>query len=296
LNSDLYAAAGTFEGMGSSTTGAMGTMLGFSSITGLDPQIAAQLAQNPMMQGMALSNGVLPSGLGDEGSGAFTNQSTQLASMLYGMTAGVGGAKTTSLDGLTLTGGNANAARISQVASLLGIPYSSAKELIDPTARTKAKSQLEQVVGNASGEMSTGSLFGELTTDEAANRNHKKLTDTQYAALAKQWNSQGFQKNLDTAGITKKQMAALDGTKDMKDRLNLLNKDIGNNNKSNDVNSNANGQTLGLTPQAAKLVRLMGGSGTSNNKKASNAGLSSISSIINSTTGDLSNTEGYGVK
>ncbi len=277
---DSLATAGTsFANMGSNLGNAYGTSQQFTEATGLDPQIAAQLAQNPILQGLALGQGVLPSGLGRMG-GAFTSTALQAVQMLNSGLKGIDYNQYKTVNGQKFMTRNGRTQESDQIASLLGIPESSVQRMLNEGNRYKNVASAESLVGNSNNPL------GIYANYEADTANGHKITGSEREQLQSQWGA--ITPTLRQAGISKKEISALDSDKNWRDRLKRVNNDLskqGGGGTSNQINGGSTSVTIDLSPQAAKLFNIQG---PSNAKKTSNAGGTSINVVTNSIEGDLS--------
>lgn len=286
FTTSVASAAQSFANMGSGFAQSIGTAQGFSDATGLDPQVAAQLAQSPIVQGLALGQGVLPSGLGSMGGGAFTNTSLEAVKMLAGGLKSLNYDTYSRKDGTALMTRNGQQMQDAQVASMLGIPESVVQRMLGSGTRYQHVADAENLLGSAtSGTGMWGAYQG---------AGGKNASGQSRETLNRDWSAQ-IVPSLREAGVSSKHIQELSEDKNWKDRLEKTNQYLTKIGGGGDMNKiNGTNVTVGLTAQAAKILKIT--TGPSDSKLVNNAGGQTISQTINTQAqGDISNPSRYGV-
>lgn len=275
----LVSASQSFANMGANLPAAIGTSMSFSQATGLDPQVAAQLAQNPLIQGMALGQGILPSALGNMG-GAFTSVTEQTVKMLAGALSGLNNNRYETLNGQKFLVSNGQVNMDSQIASMLGIPETMVQRLRGTSNRAGRIANAEKWLGSPTGD---SGLYYQYN---ALKNNNGEVTGGARETLQRHWDA--MIPVLEHAGISQKHIRELTNDKNWRDRLKETNRLLGIRGGHNDYNHVVKQSvTVGLTPQAARILQVM--NSTSDNKIINNAGGQTIRETKNQPTGDLSN-------
>lgn len=266
--STLMAFAEQTKGMGSAQ-GALESAQGFRNITGMDPQIQAQLLQNPLTQGLALSHGILPSALNDMGAAGQTALSTQALQMWMKAMGGFHAVNTT-INGVPVHI-SAQQQKLDQVAQMMGISVQQANELLSRQKGNTAREQLYAGLGSSS------QGFIGMTRGGAGHETKAEIDQAQQywmKNVASHW--QG-------TGIGQKEMERLSHM-GFKQRISALKNDLNNVNAQdswNAVQSGPSSQTVhvAFTGAAARYFQQVG---PTTAKQAANSGALNINSVTNS--------------
>ncbi|CAM6003645.1 unnamed protein product [Sphagnum balticum] len=280
FTTSLASAAQSFANMGSGFANSIGTSTGFSQATGLDNQVASQLAQSPIVQGLALGQGVLPSGLGSMGGGAFTNTSLSAVKLLSQGLKGLDYNTYSTKDGTSIMTRNGQAMEDAQIASMLGIPESVVQRMLGSGTRYQHVADAENVIGDSTNGLG---IFGAY---QAALNSKGQVTGANRQTLNRDWSVQAVPA-LQKAGLSKSTIDKLSADKNWKQRLQDTNKDLSKIGGGGDFNKiNGTSVTIGLTPAAAKVLQI---NQPSTNKILSNSGGQAINIATNSPSGDVTN-------
>jgi hypothetical protein len=279
FSGSVSTAATAFESMGGSQQQGITQATSFTNATGLDPQIATQLAQNPMMQGMALGQyGVLPSGIAGMNSGAFLNSSSSTLKMLQNGLSGLSKPSFANVDGQRVQVGGGESAVYSQIASMTGLPESIVQRMLGDQKGIQANAKMNELLGDPTKQ---GTLAGVVAEGKgnmsASQRSH---AESLWGTISKDWKG---------TGIGQKEMDRISKDPSYADRIKRVQSDMATANKNNPLNqiqNDPNAVTIGLTPQAAKIFQVQQGPTAA--KKISNAGGTSYNGILNSVSGDTS--------
>jgi hypothetical protein len=281
FGSSVADSAQALANMGSGLAQSIGTVTGFTEATGLDPHVAAQLAQSPIVQGLALGQGVLPSGLGSMGGGQFTSTTLQAVRMLNQGLKSINYDTYSRKDGTSLRTRNGSEMEAAQIASMLGISKSVVQRMLGEDTRYSHVAAAEEVLGSSTNGIGMWDAF-----QVARKAGHGQVTGANRETLNRDWNAQVIPA-LREAGISAKHIRELSNDKNWKDRLNQTDRylsGIGGGGKDNKIN--ATNVTVGLTPQAARILQIV--QGPSQSKRESNAGRTPINIKKNQVGGDQS--------
>lgn len=282
----LSETAQTFQSLGSSFQGGTDVGKGFSNVTGMDPRVAGQLAQNPLFQGMAMSQqGILPSGLGDMSSGAFSNTALSTVQMLARGLGGINQTHYQTINGVKLPTAQGQTQMYDQIAQMTGMTSNDVKYMLQDQNHIQARGTAMQAIGDPN--TNTG-IFA--LVNQGQKLHHGKLTDQEYHTANQDW-QKAVEPYLKQSGVSKKEIDRLNHMSGMRDRLKAARRDITNQTNNDPLNQiinkpNANTVQVQFTGLASKFFQQ---TGITANKATSNAGGPSISSIANQVVGDLSN-------
>lgn len=171
--------------MGASSAAATGAAMGYSSATGLDPSMLRASAANPMFQGLMLSQGVLPSGIGNVSGGTLAQTQYQMLRMLQGATGGLNRNVYRNVNGQRVLVESGRTAQLSQIAQMSGLPESVVQRILGQGAGGQARDALQQNLGSAT--QGTG-YYQLLNQFERQDHGHT-LTQAQDAQLNRYWNA-----------------------------------------------------------------------------------------------------------
>lgn len=278
--SSLAQTGQAFESMGSSLQGGVAVGAGFTNATALDPQLAARFAQNPLFQGMMMSKyGILPSGLGDMNSGAFTGQSVATLQMLQHALAGLNRNKYEMVNGHQVLIQSGQQAVYDQIAQMTGMPSNIVKRMLGDQSGIAARSRAQTMLG-----------------DPTSGTGFWQYLDQNSTHTAKQWQVAN-QTWMDTVantyqgtGVSKGQMQKIDQIHNLHQRATAYAEALANASKNdawNQIQNNPNAQTVQVefTGLAAKYFQQVPNSAA---KVAANAGGTAYNTIYNSIPGDIS--------
>ncbi len=275
--------AQAFAAMGASFAAAIGTSTAFTQSTGLSPTVGSTLAQNPIVQGLALGQGVLPSGIGNMG-GAFGGVTEQAVKLLQQGLQGINYNTYKTKDGASIMTRNGTMMMASQVASMLGISQSEALRMMGSSTRYSNVANATAVLGNSTTQ--SGLYYNYEAMLNARSHGDKAAAARDQQALQHAW--QVFANPaLREAGVSAAHIKALSHNMNFGQRFHQANaylSAIGGGGQFNKINQ-TNVQ-IGLTPQAAKLLQIS--VGPSGSKLTSNSGGVNISTAVNSPTHDIS--------
>lgn len=251
--------AQTMTSMGANSGAATQFSTGFTNITGLDPKVAATLAQSPMIQGAMLGQGILPSGIGNMSASTFVGGSTDLIKMMAKGLSGLGHTTYQTIGGHRYVLQNGSAMVDSQIAQMLGIPETVVARLLGDAGPISARAKAAQQLGNDEPGSMSG-LFGAFDKDYRNDTQIEKMMGRPITGLSSQdrdqlihdWNA--MTPTLRKAGFTNAQIQSLDKDKNLRSRLRdaqtiLLQ-------KSKDDKFNQIRGEIGLTPNASQYFNL----------------------------------------
>ena len=239
----VASAASTLESMGATQANAINTATDFTNATGISPQVGSQLAQNPLIQGLALGQGVLPSGIGNMGAG-LASLGVNAVKMMAGMVGNQFHNQWTTVNGVRQMTQNGMAMEDSFIGSQLGISPTQVRRMLGESTRYSHTAQALSLVGQG-GTFPAG-IEGAL---EAGNKQ----------MATKAWNAdQGVFRQ---AGIKQSTLNQL-GHEGWNARMKNLTGDlarIGGGGEFNKINAAQNQYTIGLTAEARRFFHLHAG-------------------------------------
>lgn len=205
--SEVKSASTSIQGLGSSSQGATNLALGFQGTTGIQgaPEMAAQLANNSMVQGMAVGQyGVLPSAIGDMNPGAFGQSAASTVEMLNRALTGIDHNVYRRQWGMNVLESSGAQARTDQIAKMLGLPSNQVKALLGETGsgRFQARNNIQNFIGSEGAQGTGGTGLWAL-----AQQNYGHLNAHQMHQFNQEWNVMG--QHLAGTGITHKQFEAI---------------------------------------------------------------------------------------
>lgn len=268
FTSDVASASATFTSQGAAQSSAINTATAFTDATGMSPIIGAQMSQNPLIQGLALGQGILPSGIGNMGSG-LASLGVNAVKMMAGMVGNQFHDQWKTVNGQRFLVQNGQAMRNSFIAQQLGISASQVNRMLGESTRYLHTANALSLLGQG-GAYGTG-------IDLAATTGDTKRAQ-------QEWNA--AQGTFRQAGIKQSTLNQL-SHESWKNRINNLRHDlarIGGGGEFNKINSGQNQYTIGLTPEARRFFHL--NTGQSPNQKAANAGGRSMNDVLMQPGGD----------
>jgi hypothetical protein len=289
-SSDALQYAQTLEGMGGTLGEGAAAASVFTAATGLDPSVAQAAVQNPLVQGLFMSQqGILPSGISaDPTAVAPTLESA--AQMLQKAFSGLNRNRYETVNGQRVLAVRGSSLEAAQIAETLGIPQAEVNRLLGSQPLENRANALETKLGTSA--TSTGFW-------QDINNLGKHPSKAQLGQAQNYWEGIAGKNNssLKSMGLTSKQIAALNATgdssrQDLANRANMLNQDITHRMGDTPYNKVSSTPTnisvkVGFTGAAAAWFQQVG-NGVSTAKAASNAGGPMLAGVVNTPVGDVS--------
>jgi hypothetical protein len=261
--SSLKDVADIANSMGANPVSGVALGRGFTEATGLPAQVAGDLLQNPIMQGLAISRyGILPSGLAQMNPGSFAGLSLSALQMMQRATMGFNRPVYGTVWGHRVLEETGQQAQDAQIANLFHLPYQYVQRMLGHQGQIQATSNLET-----------------LQQDMQRRFNQGQSLQADWNVVSQHWRQ---------AGITAQEWQRLQGESGQK-RINDLRDILTNIQQRHGANKIQTGDAtlqVQFTGAAARWFE-QHGKGPSLAKLASNAAQGpAMNSIINSALGD----------